>query len=126
MAEYYPLLTVGGTLLLALLIIAMLGTTLWFDVRHARLPQATRLEDLTQRNTLLLGQISEKQAELADIQRRIQDRDRVAAEVASLTQQREALNLEMAAMADTEHQIDELKRMAMPRSCLRRRRVGCA
>ena len=110
MTEYFPLLTIGGTLLLAVLIMAMVGVTWWFDVRHARLPQATRLEDLTQRNTSLMGQISEKQAELSDIQRRIQDRDRVAAEVAALIQQREALQLEMAAMADTELQIDELKR----------------
>lgn len=110
MTEYFPLLTIGGTLLLAVLIMAMVGVTWWFDVRHARLPQATRLEDLTQRNTSLMGQISEKQAELSDIQRRIQDRDRVAAEVAALIQQREALQLEMAAMADTELQINELKR----------------
>jgi len=110
MTEYHSLLTVGGTLLLAVLIMAMVGITWWFDVRHARLPQATRLEDLTQRNTSLLGLIGEKQAELADIQRRIQDRDRIAAEVAALMQQREALTLEIGAMADAEQQIDDLKR----------------
>jgi len=108
--EYFPMVSVGGTLLLTILILTMVGVTWWFDVRHARLPQATRLEDLSQRNESLAGQISEKQAELADIQRRIQDRDRVGAEVAALTQQREALQLEMAAMADTELQIDQLKR----------------
>lgn len=106
----YPLLTIGGTVLIVVLILSMVGVTWWFDVRHARLPQATRLEDLTQRNASLMGQIGEKQAELTDIQRRIQDRDRVAAEVAALMQQREALQLEMGAMADTEQQIDALKR----------------
>lgn len=109
MTEFFPLLTIVGTVLIVGLILAMVGVTWWFEVRHARLPQATRFEDLTQRNTSLTGQIGEKQAELADIQRRIQDRDRVAAEVAALMQQRDDLNLERAAMADTEQQINELK-----------------
>ncbi|MBV1800495.1 AAA family ATPase [Siccirubricoccus sp. G192] len=112
MTEHYPLLTIVGTLLLALLIMAMAGVTWWFDVRLARLPQATRLEDLTQRNSALIGQITENQAELAEIQRRILDRDRIAAEVAALTHQLEAVRAEMAAMADTELQIEELKRRA--------------
>jgi hypothetical protein len=110
MIEHFSMLSVGGTLLLTVLILIMVGVTWWFDVRHARLPQATRLEDLSERNASLIGQISEKQAELTDLQRRIQDRDRVGAEVAALIQQREALQLEMAAMADTELQIDQLKR----------------
>lgn len=109
MTEFFPLLTIVGTVLIVGLILAMVGVTWWFEVRHARLPQATRFEDLTQRNTSLTGQIGEKQAELADIQRRIQDRDRVAAEVAALMQQRDDLILERAAMADTEQQINELK-----------------
>jgi hypothetical protein len=108
--EYYPLFTLASTLLL-LVLIAGMGALAWqFNLRSARLPQATLMEDLTQRNKALLGHISDKQAELAVIQRQIQDRDRVAAEVAALAQQHEALHLEIAAMADTERQIDELKR----------------
>lgn len=100
-------------LLLTALLIVVMGTVTWsFDLRRGRLPQATAWEDLNQRLVALAGQFAEKQAELQEITRRIQERDHIAAEVAVLTNQRDELRLELSGLDEGRRQVEEVKHKA--------------
>lgn len=107
-----PLLIVLALLLTALLIVAMGAVTWSFDLRRGRLPQATAWEDLHQRLVALAGQYAEKQAELQDIKRQIQERDHIGAEVAVLREQLDALRLELSGLDEGRRQIEDVKRKA--------------
>jgi predicted nucleic acid-binding Zn-ribbon protein len=98
--------------LMSMLVLVMGAVTWTYDLRSARLPQATRWDDLSHKLVSLGGQIADKQVELQEILRRIQDRDRIAAEVAALTEKLETLRLEISALGDAEIQIEEMKRKA--------------
>jgi uncharacterized protein YoxC len=108
----YLILTIAMVVLLLLLIITMGGLAWSYDTRSARLPQATQWSDLKERNAALLNLLAEKQDELKEIQRRIEDRDRIAAEVASLSEHLAALRAERDGLRDAELQIDDMKRKA--------------
>ena len=104
-----PLLMVLSIVLMSVLVLLM-GVVTWnFDLRRSRLPQATAWEDLTQRLVSLGGQIADKNAELQEIMQRIHERDRVAAEVAALTDQRDTLRMEIDSLAEGARQVEELK-----------------
>ena len=104
-----PLLMVLSIVLMSLLILLM-GVVTWnFDLRRSRLPQATAWEDLSQRLVSLGGQIADKNAELQEIMQRIHERDRVAAEVAALTDQRDTLRMEIDSLAEGARQVEEMK-----------------
>ena len=107
-----PLLIVVALMLTALLIVVMGAVTWSFDLRRGRLPQATAWEDLNQRLVALAGQFAEKQAELQEINRQIEERDRIAAEVAVLSNQLDELRLELSGLDEARRQIDEVKHKA--------------
>jgi hypothetical protein len=107
-----PLLIVVALMLTALLIVVMGAVTWSFDLRRGRLPQATAWDDLNQRLVALAGQFAEKQAELQEINRRIEERDRIAAEVAVLSNQLDELRLELSGLDEARRQIDEVKHKA--------------
>lgn len=107
-----PLLIVLALLLTALLIVAMGAVTWSFDLRRSRLPQATAWEDLSQRLTGLVGQVTEKQAELQEIKRQLQERDQIAAEVTVLRKMLDDLNLEWSSKEESRRQIEEIKHKA--------------
>lgn len=104
-----PWWMVLSMVLMSLLVVVMGAVTWSFDLRRSRLPQATRWENLGQKLVSLDGQVIDKQAELQEIMRRIQDRDRIAAEVAALTDQLASLRLEIASLAEAERQVEEMK-----------------
>jgi chromosome segregation ATPase len=107
-----PLLIVLALVLSALLVLVM-GAVAWsFDLRRGRLPQATACEDLNERNVALAGQLAEKKMELQEINRQIQERDRIAAEVAVLTNQRDELRLELSGLDEGRRQVEEVKQKA--------------
>ena len=107
-----PLLIVLALFLTALLIIAM-GAVAWsFDLRRARLPLATQWDDLDQKVDALRGEYASKKGELEEINRRIQERDHIGAEVAVLREQLDALRLELSGLDEGQRQIEEIKRKA--------------
>jgi hypothetical protein len=90
------------TLLLMLVLMALtLGTAVgWIVaiVREARLPAATRLADVDQRLTVTQEALDRKQLELREIDQKIADRDRLAAEAAALREQIEELRAQLAGL----------------------------
>ena len=107
-----PLLIVLALVLTTLLILVMGAVTWSFDLRRGRLPQATAWEDLNQRLVALAGQYAEKQAEMQEITRRIQERDHIAAEVAVLRNQLDELRLELSGLDEGRRQVEEVKHKA--------------
>ncbi len=107
-----PVLIVLALVLTALLILVMGAVTWSFDLRRSRLPQATAWEDLNQRLVTLAGQYAEKQAEMQEITRRIQERDHIAAEVAVLKNQLDELRLELSGLDEGRRQVEEVKHKA--------------
>ena len=80
--------------------------------RRARLPDATRYENLREEVAGLEVRLRELQEQLREIDQKIHDRDRLAAEVAALTGRRDNLRAEFAALAGAEQQIDAMKQRA--------------
>ena len=107
-----PLLMVMSIVLMSVLVLLM-GVVTWnFDLRRSRLPQATAWEDLSQRLVSLGGQIADKNTELQEIMQRIHERDRVAAEVAALSDQRDTLRMEIDSLGEGARQVEEMKAKA--------------
>lgn len=105
----FPLLMLLCLAAILALCVVMAVVTWSFDLRRSRLPQATKLEDLEQKLVLESARLVEKQAELQELERKIQDRDRLAAEAAALRDLIDTLKAELAGMAGDRHAIEELK-----------------
>ena len=98
------------SIVLMLLLVFVMGLVTWnYDLRRSRLPQATAYEDLGQKLVSLEANLAEKGAELQEIRRQIQDRDRIAAEVAALADQRDSLRLEIDSLGEGARQVEEMK-----------------
>lgn len=80
--------------------------------RRDRLPDATRFDDLTERVAALVVRRGELDAELRVLEQRVQDRDRIIAELAALTERLEAVRAEHAGLAGAMQQIDMVKQQA--------------
>lgn len=90
------------TLLLLLVFLALtLGSAVgWitFAIRSERLPAATRLVDVEQRLSIAQEALDRKQLELREMDQKIADRDRLAAEAAALREQIDELNAQLRAL----------------------------
>ena len=107
-----PLLIVLALLLTALFIVVT-STVAWsFDLRSAKMPEATKWEDLNQRLVTLAGQYADRQAALQEVNRQIQERDHIGAEVAVLRNQLDDLRLELSGLDEGRRQVEEVKRKA--------------
>lgn len=95
-------------------LVALLGAAMaWsFHTRAARLPAATRLEDVEQRLQIAREELERKQAELAEVERMIQERDRFAAEAEVLRNQIAELQAELKNLEPARAEIEEVKREA--------------
>ena len=69
-----------------------------FERRRARIPDATRYEDLKERAAAIEVRVLEHEDQLRQIDQKIHDRDRIAAEVAALTERLENLRAERDAL----------------------------
>jgi len=83
-----------------------------FERRRSRIPDATRYEDLKERAAAIEVRILEHEDQLRQIDQKIHDRDRIAAEVAALTERLENLRVERDALAGAEQQIEAMKERA--------------
>lgn len=97
--------------ILAVTILALLmsGIAVVFQIRRSRLPDATRYEHvhelLAQKETLL----ETRRAELSEVEQKIQERDRLFAEVGALEERSEALKAELALSEPARQEIEEVK-----------------
>ena len=114
-----PLIPIGQTLwavaviVLAVAVGVLVIAVIWsFERRRARQPDATRYEDLKERAAAIEVRIREREDLLREIDQRIHDRDRIAAEVAALTERLENLRVEFAALNGAEQQIEAMKQRA--------------
>jgi uncharacterized coiled-coil DUF342 family protein len=107
--------TAWAVVILALAVACSVLTiaVIWnFAQRRARLPDATRYEDLKERAATIEVRLREQEELLREINQKIHDRDRVAAEVAALTERRDNVLAEFAALGGAEQQIDAMKQRA--------------
>ena len=107
--------TAWAVVILALAVACSVLTiaVIWnFAQRRARLPDATRYEDLKERAATTEVRLREQEELLREVNQKIHDRDRIAAEVAALTERLENLRAEFAALAGAEQQIEAMKQRA--------------
>ena len=97
-------------LLSALLLSGLTLSTVW--VYGTNWPDAMRWHDLEERVQRKHSELAEQEAKLADINRKIEDRDRVAAEAAALHERLEAVRAEFDCLSDARQQIDQAKQQA--------------
>ena len=83
-----------------------------WDVQRARLPDATRYEDVKTRLELAQRDLVQLEDRKRQLEQQMQDRDRLVAEVIALEQRLETLRAEVAGLASAEPQIEEMKRRA--------------
>ena len=107
-----PLWMMLSIVLILFLVLIIGGVTWSFDLRRSRLPEATQWDDLSQRLASVEVQLGEKSESLRALDQKIQDRDRTAAEVAALSEQRSALLAEIGGLAEAERQVEEMKHKA--------------
>jgi uncharacterized coiled-coil DUF342 family protein len=101
------------TIVLAVVLSVVTIVVAWDHARRrARLPDATRYENLREEVAGLEVRLRELQDQLREIDQKIHDRDRLAAEVAALTERRDNLRAELAALAGAEQQIEAMKQRA--------------
>lgn len=107
------------TTLTLLVILAVLFLTLALAVaglnykaREARLPEATRFVDVAHRLRTTEEQLGRRQDELREVERKISERDRYAAEVAHLEERMAALRAELGSLAPAREEIEQVKREA--------------
>ncbi len=96
-------------LLLTALALVMSGIAVAFQIRRDRLPDATRLENVRELRAREEQTLAERRAELSVVEQKIQQRDRLIAEVASLEERLKAIQAELALLDEARREIDEVK-----------------
>jgi len=102
------------TIVLAVVVSVVTSVVAWDHARRrARLPDATRYENLREQVAIIDVTLRERQEQLREIDQKIHDRDRIAAEIAALLERLESVRAEFAALAGAEQQIDAMKQRAV-------------
>ncbi|WP_271594364.1 McrB family protein [Bradyrhizobium sp. CCBAU 65884] len=105
-------LVLPAIIVLTALALVMSGIAIMFQIRRDRLPDATRFEHIRELRAQEEGLLAERRAELSVVEQKIQQRDRLIAEVASLEEQRTAIKAEHATLQDARREIEEVKSQA--------------
>lgn len=105
-------LVLPAIILLTALALVMSGIAIMFQIRRDRLPDATRYEHIRELRAQEENLLAERRAELSVVEQKIQQRDRLIAEVASLEEQRTAIKAEHATLQDARREIEEVKSQA--------------
>ena len=102
--------TLTLVVIIALLAVALIAvsTSIAFNARAQRLPAATKYEDIHERVGLLQRTYAEKQAELREVEQKISERDRYAAEAAYLKEQVEELRRALEQLAPARQEIEQV------------------
>jgi hypothetical protein len=96
-------------LLLTALALVMSGIAIMFQIRRDRLPDATRFENIRELRVQEEHLLAARRAELSIVEQKIQQRDRLIAEVASLEERRNAIKAEHATLSDARREIEDVK-----------------
>lgn len=105
-------LVLPSLLALTALAVLMSGIATMFQIRRARLPDATRYEHVRELRAQEEGLLAQRRAELSIVEQKIQERDRLIAEVSALEERRDATNAELSNLESARVEIDEVKRDA--------------
>jgi predicted nucleic acid-binding Zn-ribbon protein len=103
----FPTMLTGTALALL-----MSGLAIVFQIRRDRLPDATRLENVRELRAQEERLLAERRSELSIVEQKIQDRDRLIAEVSALEERRNAIQVELASLDTARHEIEEVKAQA--------------
>src|SRR5205823_2360941 len=95
--------------MLTALALVMSGIAIMFQIRRDRLPDATRFENIRELRQQEEHLLAERRAELSIVEQKIQQRDRLIAEVAGLEERRIAVQAELACLDSARHEIEEVK-----------------
>lgn len=90
----------------------MSGIAIMFQIRRDRLPDATRFENIRELRAQEEQLLAERRAELSIVEQKIQQRDRLIAEVAGLEERLTAIKVELATLDDARREIEEVKSQA--------------
>lgn len=102
-------LILAAILLLTALALVMSGIAIMFQLRRDRLPDATRFENIRELRAQEEQLLAERRAELSIVEQKIQQRDRLIAEVAGLEERRIIVMAELASLDSARHEIEEVK-----------------
>ncbi|RWK87960.1 MAG: chromosome segregation ATPase-like protein [Mesorhizobium sp.] len=105
-------LVLPSLLALTALAVLMSGIATMFQIRRARLPDATRYEHVRELRAQEEGLLAQRRAELSVVEQKIQERDRLIAEVSALEERRNATNAELSNLESARSEIDEVKQQA--------------
>lgn len=94
------------------LAMVMSGIAAVFQIRRDRLPDATRLENVRELRAQEERILAERRAELSVVEQKIQDRDRLIAEVSVLEERRNSIQVELASLDSARLEIEEVKERA--------------
>jgi hypothetical protein len=83
-----------------------------FEQQRRRLDPATRLHDVREQLAIKRAELTRREGEIAEANKKLELRDRVVAETAALEERLVALRLELAGLSDARHQIEETKQAA--------------
>lgn len=106
------ILLVAGLLLLTLLAIVLAAISITYSGRVSRLPYATRFENIQELCQQAERTLEERRDELSVVEQKIQDRDRLIAEVSALEERRDSLQVELENLAPARAEIDQVKQEA--------------
>jgi hypothetical protein len=103
--------TLTLVVIIALLALAVVGMSaaLAYSARAQRLPAATAYEDIYERLGATQTALMARQADLREVEQKIHERDRYAAEAAYLKEQVDKLQLEFANLAPARGEIEQVK-----------------
>jgi hypothetical protein len=102
-------LVLPAILLLTTLALVMSGIAIMFQIRRDRLPDATRFENIRELRAQEEQLLAVRKAELSIVEQKIQQRDRLIAEVAGLEERRTVVQAELASLDSARHEIEEVK-----------------
>jgi len=106
------ILLVAGLLLLTLLAVVMAAISITYRARVSRLPYAARFENIQELCEQAERTLEERRDELSVVEQKIQDRDRLIAEVSALEERRDGIRVELENLAPARDEIDQVKREA--------------
>jgi hypothetical protein len=105
-------LVLPAIILLTALALVMSGIAIVFQIRRDRLPDATRYENIKELRAQEESLLADRRQELSIVEQKIQQRDRLIAEVASHEERLAVIKAELATLEDARHEIEEVKTQA--------------
>lgn len=97
--------------ILGVMVLSIFAMFAWghYHQRASRLPEATRHDDLRERLAVASDEFARKQAELRELEQKIHERDRFAAEVESYQRRLEEIRLELENLSSAREEISKVK-----------------